>query len=106
MNTLHACKCRAQLDELTAAMTDLRANYEEHAQLVASAEEAALNVQQGAAELDAMRKEQQALSQRIALLQGLLQARPPPAYHPASSLSLQSVNFVNTCMSCQTQGAY
>lgn len=87
-------------------MTDLRANYEEHAQLVASAEEAALNVQQGAAELDAMRKEQQALSQRIALLQGLLQARPPPAYHPASSLSLQSVNFVNTCMSCQTQGAY
>lgn len=66
---------RSQLDELTVAMTHLRAKYEEHAQLVEAAEEAALDMQQSAAELDAMREEQQALSQRIAVLQGLLQAR-------------------------------
>ncbi|BDA47077.1 hypothetical protein COCOBI_09-5320 [Coccomyxa sp. Obi] len=66
---------RAQLDELTVAMTQLRSKYEEHAQQVAAAEVAALNVQQGAAELEAMREEQKALSQRIAFLQGLLQER-------------------------------
>lgn len=55
------------------AMTQLRTKYEEHAQQVVAAEVAALDVQQGAAELEAMREEQNALSQRIAFLQGLLQ---------------------------------
>lgn len=71
--TARICSCRAQLDELTVAMSQLRTKYEDHAQAVAAAEVAALNMQQGAAELEAMREEQNALSQRIAFLQGLLQ---------------------------------
>lgn len=56
-------------------MTLLSAKYKEHAQQLAAAEDAALHVEHSAAELEVLRQEQHSLSERIALLQGLLKVR-------------------------------
>ena len=70
---------RDELNCLTAAMWSLRRDYEADSARLAEATAAAQGLAAGAAELDAMRAAQRATAERIALLQGLLQARSSPA---------------------------
>lgn len=58
-------------------MWSLRTDYEADSARLAEATAAARGLAAGAAELDAMRAAQRATAERIALLQGLLQARRP-----------------------------
>jgi hypothetical protein len=68
-------KCRRQLDELTVALAELQADHEEDTRQLEAVTAAPRNAQESAAELDALRKEQEGFAERIAMLQSILKVR-------------------------------